>query len=232
MPHIIKSQNNFRKDVLPVHLVIIWYKAGLTGFFYMRRRTQHIADFCPVCKLYNDICICSEIKEFTLDTRISILMHIKEKRKVSNTGKIADLCLNNSQVIYKGEKYPTTNIEDLILEDHINLILYPDATSELNKEFVAKCDKPINLILLDGNYNQAGKMFRSEEILRKAKAVRLPLGQIRKCSLRTPLHREQISTIEAILNALDIIGDNSANEHMEYILNEMTFRLKKHGQNI
>ena len=196
----------------------------------MRRYTQHIADFCPVCKLYNDICICSEIKEFTLDTRISILMHIKEKRKVSNTGKIADLCLNNSQVIYKGEKNPATDIKDIISEDHINLILYPDATSELNKEFVSKCDKPINLILLDGNYNQAGKMFRLEETLRKAKTVRLPLGQIRKCSLRSPLHQEQISTIEAILNALEIIGDSSANEYMEYLFNEMTLRLKKRGQ--
>ncbi|NOR45043.1 MAG: DTW domain-containing protein [Candidatus Delongbacteria bacterium] len=197
----------------------------------MRKYTQNILDYCPVCKLYNDICICSEIKEFTLDTRISILMHIKEKRKVSNTGKIADLCLNNSQVIYKGEKYPTTDINNLISEDHINLILYPDATSELNKEFIAKCDKPINLILLDGNYNQAGKMFRSEKILRKAKTIRLPLGQIRKCKLRSPLYPEQISTIEAILNALEIIGDNSANEYMEYLFNEMTLRLKKRGQN-
>ena len=196
----------------------------------MRRYTQNIADFCPVCKLYNDICICSEIQEFTLDTRISILMHIKEKRKVSNTGKIANLCLSNSQIIFKGEKHPTTDIKDLISEDHINLILYPDATSELNKEFVAKFDKPINLILLDGNYNQAGKMFRLEETLRKAKTVRLPLGQIRKCNLRSPLHQEQISTIEAILNALEIIGDNSANEYMEYLFNEMTLRLKKRGQ--
>ena len=197
----------------------------------MRKYTQNISDFCPVCKLYNDICICSEIKEFTLDTRISILMHIKEKRKVSNTGKIANLCLSNSQVIYKGEKYPTTDIEDLISEDHINLILYPDATSELNKEFIAECDKPINLILLDGNYNQAGKMFRLERTLRRAKTIRLPLGQIRKCKLRSPLHPEQISTIEAIINSLEIIGDSKANEYMEYLFNEMTFRLKKRGQN-
>ncbi|MCK5761054.1 MAG: DTW domain-containing protein, partial [Candidatus Delongbacteria bacterium] len=189
-------------------------------------------DFCPVCKLYNDICMCSEIKEFNLDTRISILMHIKEKRKVSNTGKIANLCLSNSQVIYKGEKYPTTDIEDLISEDHINLILYPNATSELNKEFISKCDKPINLILLDGNYNQAGKMFRLEKTLRKAKTIHLPLGQTRKCKLRSPLHPEQISTIEAIINSLEIIGDTSANEHMEYLFNEMTLRLKKRGQNI
>ena len=197
----------------------------------MRKYTQNISDYCPICKLYNDICMCSEIKEFTLNTRISILMHIKEKRKVSNTGKIANLCLRNSQVIYKGEKYPTTNIEDLILDNYTNLILYPDATSELNKEFIAKCDKPINLILLDGNYNQAGKMFRSEKILKKAKTIRLPLGQVRKCKLRSPLHPEQISTIEAILNALEIIGDISANEYMKYLFNEMTFRLKKRGQN-
>lgn len=201
-------------------------------FFSMRKYTQNISDFCPTCMLYNEICICSKIKKFTINTKISILMHIKEKRKVSNTGKIADLCLTNSQVIYKGEKHPTTDIRDLISEDHINLILYPDATAELNKELIAKFDKPINLIALDGNYNQAGKMFRMEKILRKAKTVRLPLGQIRKCELRSPLHPEQISTIEAILNALEIIGDSSANEYMEYFFNEMTLRLKKRGQNI
>ena len=197
----------------------------------MRKYTQNISDFCPVCRLYNDLCICSEIKEFALETRISILMHIKEKRKVSNTGKIANLCLSNSQIIYTGEKYPTTDIKDLISEDHINLILYPDATTELNKEFIAKCDKPINIIALDGNYKQAGKMFRSEKILRKVKTVRLPLGQRRRCKLRSPLHPEQISTIEAIINSLEIIGDSKANEYMEYLFNEMTFRLKKRGQN-
>ncbi len=158
-------------------------------------------------------------------------MHIKEKRKVSNTGKIANLCLSNSQIIYIGEKYPTTDIKDLISEDHINLLLYPDATAELKEEFIAKCDKPINLIVLDGNYNQAGKMFRSEKILRKAITVRLPLGQIRKCKLRSPLHTEQISTIEAIMNSLEIIGDTKANEYMEYLFNKMTFRLKRRGQN-
>ena len=158
-------------------------------------------------------------------------MHIKEKRKVSNTGKIANLCLSNSQRIYIGEKYPTTDIKDLISEDHINLLLYPDATAELNKELISKFEKPINLIVLDGNYNQAGKMFRSEKILRKAITVRLPLGQIRKCKLRSPLHPEQISTIEAIMNSLEIIGDTKANEYMEYLFNEMTFRLKKRGQN-
>jgi DTW domain-containing protein YfiP len=159
-------------------------------------------------------------------------MHVREKRKVSNTGKIAALCLNNSQIIYRGEKYPTTDISNLISADHINLLLYPDSTMELNTALIKSFDKPINLIALDGNYNQAGKMFRSETVLQNAIKVRLPYGQIRKDKLRSTLYPEQISTIEAIINSLEIIGDTKANEHMEYLFNEMTLRLKKRGQNV
>ncbi|MDA3886695.1 MAG: DTW domain-containing protein [Candidatus Delongbacteria bacterium] len=197
----------------------------------MRKYTQNISDYCPVCKLYNDICICSEIKIFNLNTRVSILMHNKEKRKVSNTAKIAYLSLSNCNLVIKGEKGSSNDFSRLISSEYTNLVLYPDSSKELNAELVNSFDKPINLIALDGNYNQAGKMFRSEPVLQNAVKVRLPYGQIRKDKLRLPLHPEQISTIEAIINSLEIIGDTKANEHMEYLFNEMTQRLKKrvHG---
>ena len=193
----------------------------------MRNFRKDENNFCPVCRLYKDICICQEIKKFDIDTKVSILMHTKEKRKVSNTAKIAYLCLNNCNLLIKGEKDSETNLGDIISPDHTNLVLYPDSSKELNKKLISTITRPINLIALDGNYNQAGKMFRSEIALQNAIKVRLPYGQRRKDKLRSPLHPEQISTIEAIINSLEIIGDTEANDHMEYLLNEMTSRLKK-----
>ncbi|MBN2790664.1 MAG: DTW domain-containing protein [Candidatus Delongbacteria bacterium] len=193
----------------------------------MRNYKKDENKFCPLCRLYKDICICSEIKKFNLDTRISILMHNKEKRKVSNTAKIAYLTLNNCNLVTKGEKDVNTDINSIISSQHINIVLYPDASKELNRELLQNFDKPVNLIVLDGNYNQAGKMFRSDIALQKAIKVRLPLGQIRKDQLRSPVHPEQVSTIEAVINALEIIGDTEANEHMEYLFGELTLRLKK-----
>ncbi|MCG2760829.1 MAG: DTW domain-containing protein [Candidatus Delongbacteria bacterium] len=175
--------------------------------------------------LFKSICICSKIKKFDLRTKITLLMHIREINKTTNTGKLAKLMLNNCGIAILGRKDIELQPEELIFKDHTNLILFPAASNELNEKFLSTLEKPINLIVLDGNYHQAVKMTRSE-LLRDIKRVRLPYGQKSSYELRTARDSEKISTIEAIIKAIEIIENGPVVKEMEKIFLKMIDDIK------
>jgi DTW domain-containing protein len=170
--------------------------------------------------LYTNICICSDIQKFDLKMRVTIMMHIKEIKKATNTGKLAKLMLTNSSIVPVGAPDVPAKREDIVLPGYENLILFPAATQNLDRDFLSTLKLPVNLIVLDGNYNQAGKMFRSE-LLDGVKRVRLPFGQKSNYELRHIKGTEKISTIEAIIKAIEIIEPGPAVEVIHTIFLKM-----------
>ncbi|HAQ61492.1 TPA: hypothetical protein DCR49_05765 [Candidatus Delongbacteria bacterium] len=175
---------------------------------------------CPNCMLFKNICICNDIQKFGLKMRVTIMMHIKEINRSTNTGKLAKLMLTNSTVVPVGAPDMPAKREDIILPGYENLVLFPIATQNLDANFLSTLKLPVNLIVLDGNYNQAGKMFRSE-LLDGVKRVRLPFGQKSNYELRHIKGTEKISTIEAIIKAIEIIENGPAVEAIHKIFLQM-----------
>jgi len=132
------------------------------------------------------------------------MMHVKEINRATNTGKLAKLMLSNSSIIPVGDQDKPAKREDIVLPGYENLVLFPSANQNLDNAFLDSLKMPVNLIVLDGNYNQAGKMFRSE-LLDGVKRVRLPFGQKSNYELRHIKGTEKISTIEAIIKSIEII---------------------------
>ena len=170
--------------------------------------------------LFKNICICNDIQKFGLKMRVTIMMHIKEINRSTNTGKLAKLMLTNSTVVPVGAPDMPAKREDIILPGYENLVLFPIATQNLDANFLSTLKLPVNLIVLDGNYNQAGKMFRSE-LLDGVKRVRLPFGQKSNYELRHIKGTEKISTIEAIIKAIEIIENGPAVEAIHKIFLQM-----------
>lgn len=170
--------------------------------------------------LFTNICICNDIQKFDLKMRVTIMMHIKEINRSSNTGKLAKLMLTNSSIVPVGALDIPAKREDIVLPGYENLILFPAATQNLDHGFLSTLKLPVNLIALDGSYNQAGRMFRSE-LLDGLKRVRLPLGQKSNYELRHIKGTEKISTIEAIIKSIEIIEPGPAVEAIHTIFLRM-----------
>jgi len=170
--------------------------------------------------LFTNICICDKIKVFDLKMRVTMMMHIKEINRSTNTGKLAKLMLSNSSIVPVGAPDMPAKREDIVLPGYDNLVLFPAATQNLDESFLKTLNLPVNLIVLDGNYNQAGKMFRSE-LLDGVKRIRLPLGQKSNYELRHIRGTERISTIEAIIKSIEIIEPGPAVEAIHTIFLQM-----------
>ena len=157
---------------------------------------------CPGCGLFDDICICHLIHKTALKTRITLLIHVKEIRRLTNTGRIAGICLENSSVIIRGQKDVVNKMEDILPDGYAHRILFPFASEELSPEMNYIEGKPINLIIPDGTWSQAKKIVISENYFHSIKRVRLPPDAPSSYHLRKSDNIQHISTIEAIARAL------------------------------
>ncbi len=181
---------------------------------------RHRSEKCPYCRLFRIICICNDIEKFQLGTRITIMMHVKELNRSTNTGKIAALMLTNSKTVIVGAPDGELFQNDILAEGYENLVLFPHASTVLDEKLISALNRPLNLIVPDGNYHQAVKMTRSE-LLRDIRRIRLPSGQSGEYSLRNSKDKEKVSTIEAIIKAIEIIENGPAAESMYKIFKKM-----------
>jgi len=178
--------------------------------------------------LFEDMCICDLVEKITLNTKVTLMLHIKELKRITNTGKLINLTLDNKSIIVNGKKDEVLASDNIVNPDYENLILFPTAGNTLNKEFMSTLNKPINLIVPDGTWRQASKMVRNNRELMKYKQVKLP-SNIMESSERERLRKnitlDRVSTFEAIASALGIIEGKNIKEKMEALYFEMVKRL-------
>lgn len=167
---------------------------------------------CPSCRMHQELCICGHLPRLETSTRVCLLMHAQEKDKTSNTGRLAHLCLPNSEIRYRGLRDGSPlDLSGLVGPDHETWMLYlsPDSV-ELNEELVASAKKPVRLLVLDGTWSQAsrlGSKLLREPKLEGVKRVKLRIQPEKpsEYKLRTEHHPDGMATFEAIARALGVL---------------------------
>ncbi len=185
-----------------------------------------------MCLLYKEICICSLIEIITLKTRVTLIAYQKELLRMTNTGRLTGLCLSNHKIIEKDRAGVEYKPEEILCDDYTNLVLYPEGAQELNRHFIDKSSKPINLIVPDGTWRQTRKIFRSEKLLHSVTRVTLPTDNPDYYFLRKPQKEFYFSTFEAISRALEIIETRDVYVKLKTVFDEMTIRLLKRNGKI
>lgn len=173
---------------------------------------------CLICRMHLDLCVCEFLPHFELKTRITILMHAREFHLVSNTAFIVPRILSNSQVLLRGHVDPQKSppISENLNSEYNHVVLFPHAQAkELNAEFLEEQDKPLNLIVPDGNWRQAAKMIKRESMLNDLPKVILPSGPISRYRLRRYQKPEGVCTFEAIARALGVIENSTVQKDLE-----------------
>ena len=192
----------------------------------MKTNTAH-RPRCENCGLYENICICDFITQTTLDTRLTLLIHSKEIRKVTNTGRLAHLCLDNSALFIRGRKDIRWTEEEILPAGYEHRILFPTAREELKADTKVIDGKPLNLIVPDGTWGQAKKMVTAVPFLQNIKRIKLPRVPSNHHYVRKSLTEGGISTLEAIARAFGILENSEIQEQLEKVLFEMTEKFNR-----
>lgn len=162
---------------------------------------------CPNCFLAEFACMCQWRARLTIDIDIVLLMHPDEILKPTNTGRLAaDLFADNVLVFEWSRVNPSlAMLEALRRPDTDYLVLFPpregDSKPVVHGVALESARNNLTLVVLDGTWKQAGKMYRQSPYL-----ANFPLLSIHSSvgdyTLRSARDGEQLSTAEAVAYGL------------------------------
>ena len=176
---------------------------------------------CLKCFLNPSLCICSLLPTLDLKTKISLIIHAKELKRTTNSGRLALHCLTNSELRIRGESQEPLDLSDLLAPSYHSLLFYPsDAAVELTLDYLRPLsDKPIHLIVPDGNWRQASKVQTRHPELKNIPRVMLKKPNLAKFHLRAESSEFGMSTLEAIAHALGLIEGALVGEELLKVYN-------------
>lgn len=151
-----------------------------------------------------------------------LLIHHKEQRKPTNTGRLAVECLQNAECWIRG--HVDGGLDSFSADpDTLPLLLFPSEDAQLLTEFTGS-DRPVTLIVPDGNWRQASKFRRRVRGLSQVPTVILPPGTATQYRLRHEPRKGGLATIEAIARALGILEDQAVEAALLRVFSSMVER--------
>jgi len=178
----------------------------------MRKRKTQAP--CPRCYLHKRLCVCAAIPRLELRTRVSLIVHARELKRTTNTGRLAIESLVNSEMIVRGADRVPLDLSRLISDEYESVLFFPaDDAVELS-EYCRGSDserRPLHLIVPDGNWRQASKVGIRHRELSELRRVKISAVNTAQFHLRAESSPEGMSTLEAIARAMAIVeGDEAA----------------------
>jgi DTW domain-containing protein YfiP len=179
-----------------------------------------------------EICLCPQIAQTRARveglkprSRVSILMHHRERYLTTNTARLATLVLPDCSLQLRGLERTPFDPSKMLDPGFESLFLYPSADAQvLSPELLASFSKPINLIVPDGSWRQAAKVAKREAWVGPLTKVILPVMGPSRYQLRNEPKEHGLATFEAIARALGIIEGEALQKEMEAIFDELVAR--------
>lgn len=180
-----------------------------------QRRASNI-NRCPVCRVNQNFCVCKMINPVSINSKISLVVHVRELKLTSNTAQFIEKMIPDQSKIYiRGRVFDNFDPSELLKTEGRPLFLYPHEDAlELNEDFVAKYPGPYHLIIPDGNWHQARRVRRREEGFQNIPAVKLPAGIFGEYMLRRAPQPEWVSTYEAVAHALGVLESSDVKQKL------------------
>ena len=178
------------------------------------QRQRKTKDPCPVCFLHKNLCLCATIPKLNLCTRVCLVIHRKELKRTTNTGQLALQALLNSEMKVRGAINEPLDLTEVLNSNYFPLLFYPSENAvELTADFVSKIQKPILLIVPDGNWRQASKVNTRHPELKDVTRVMISSKNSADQHLRKESTEYGMATLQAIAYALGAIeGESIQNE--------------------
>ncbi|PIS11485.1 MAG: DTW domain-containing protein [Bdellovibrio sp. CG10_big_fil_rev_8_21_14_0_10_47_8] len=198
----------------------------------MLQRKRKTKSPCPECFLHPNLCICEVITSIQTKAKLSLIVHAKELKRTTNTGRLALKVLENSQMIVRGQNREPVDLSPLINDDYQSLLFFPaDDAVQLTESFIKNISKPIHLLVPDGNWRQASKVAIRHPELKTLPRVMITKPNMAREHLRAESSEIGMATLQAIAEAFRIIeGETSYELLMKVYRAKLENTLKGRGQ--
>ncbi|UZE25229.1 DTW domain-containing protein [Pseudomonas sp. B21-056] len=157
---------------------------------------------CPRCHRPQSHCLCPLIPSLDSRTRVLLLQHPSEVNHALNTARLAALGLNNAELVV-GEVF-----EDLprLLNQpgYRACLLFPGENAQPMQAY-APSDEPLLLVVPDGTWRKARKLLHLNPLLAALPRVTMADGGVSRYRLRKAPGPGALSTVEAIVQALQVL---------------------------
>ena len=169
---------------------------------------------CHACRLAPRWCVCRALPQATTAIQVDVLMHPQEQCKPSSTGKLIERAVQGArcQLYQRGShQHGGPSAPSLAALQAPELwILHPLGEPLESIQSVIDSSTPLRVLLLDGNWSQAGEMLRTVESM--GRCVRLRAAGPSRYWLRDQREPSHISTAEALLGVFNAVGDTAAED--------------------
>lgn len=161
--------------------------------------------------MHVSFCFCEQIPSLAFKTRVSVIVHAKELKRTTNTGRLATLALVNSSLHVRGLPDQHLEVSTILDAAYQPLLFFPsDDASELTPELIASFEKPILLLVPDGNWRQASKVHSRYPEFADIPRVKIAGANTATHFLRKETTPEGMATLQAIAEALGVIEGSDA----------------------
>lgn len=159
---------------------------------------------CSRCLRPQTHCLCALIPQLDSRTRVLLLQHPSEVGHALNTARLADLGLLNAE-LRVGEVF-----EDLATllnpPGYQARLLFPGEDAQLIGTAEPSDESlPWLLVVPDGTWRKARKLLHLNPLLAQLPRATLPEGAVSRYRLRKAPGPGALSTLEAIVQALEIL---------------------------
>ncbi|MGE3175714.1 MAG: tRNA-uridine aminocarboxypropyltransferase [Planctomycetota bacterium] len=158
---------------------------------------------CYRCMRPEAMCLCAHVQQVATRTPLVILQHPRERDHPFGTARLARLALPNSRLCTAYGGFDG----DLLCEVEVPegaAVLFPHpAASDLAA--MAPAARPKALVVLDGTWAHARRLYRHNPWLQRLPHVRLQPAAPSNYRIRKEPQADFVSTIEAIVQALQLL---------------------------
>lgn len=163
--------------------------------------------YCSKCGKAKKACICRWIQSLASNVELVILQHPSEQNKPLGTARILQLSLENSQIIIGENFSDNEQLNQLLKEsDTSHYLLFPnECSTAFSKIALANPAKKLRVILIDGTWRKAYKIWQLSTNLHCLPSIRLPDDIKGKYTIRKAPTENSVSTVEAGYHLLSML---------------------------
>ncbi|MFT5974989.1 MAG: DTW domain-containing protein YfiP [Gammaproteobacteria bacterium] len=179
---------------------------------------------CPNCQRPLRVCYCSALVKVASTTKVLIIQHPLEQKHPFNTGRMAHLCLSNSELIV-AETLSALQLASIL--NTPSALLYPSLpwlpnTPEINLEInleikdenkeSAGHSNIQQLVVIDATWNKSKKILHLHPALQKLPRHHLKGNLSSNYQIRKTTVANGLSTLESIVKALNTMEPKGEGE--------------------
>ena len=173
---------------------------------------------CLECRQPSFNCYCQYIEKINPGIKFVILTHPIEVRRRIATGRMAHLCLENSELIV-GHNFSQNAQVNALLENREfhSVILYPGRNAQNISQLPTQeqtqfipLEKKLAIFVIDGTWNTARKMLHLSQNLKMLPQICFTPTRLSNFRVRKQPAPQCVSTIEAIHQTIELIGRHFA----------------------